>query len=74
MVEGIEAKDIIKTIRAATGLSQRAFAQRYAIPVRTVENWEGGQNVPPLYLVGLLWRVVFELDFVDKLPDIDSRL
>lgn len=30
----------VADIRAATGLSQRAFADRHCIPRRSVENWE----------------------------------
>lgn len=34
----------IRNIRAHTGLSQDAFAVRYCIPRRTVENWESGDR------------------------------
>lgn len=34
----------IRGIRAHTGLSQAAFAVRYCIPRRTVENWESGDR------------------------------
>ena len=34
----------IRDIRAHTGLSQAAFAVRYCIPRRTVENWEAGDR------------------------------
>ena len=74
MRDETEIRETIKIIRAATGLSQRGFAEHFGIPVRTVENWERGVNVPPPYVVGLLWRVVFELDFVEKLPNIDSSI
>lgn len=40
----------IRDIRARTGLSQAAFAERYLIPKRSVENWEGGQRECPAYL------------------------
>lgn len=40
----------IRGIRAHTGLSQAAFAERYIIPKRSVENWEGGQRECPTYL------------------------
>ena len=63
MVDNIEPKEAIKVIRRATDLTQKAFAEKYGIPVRTLENWERGVNVPPPYLVGLLWRVVFQLDY-----------
>ena len=34
----------IRDIRQHTGLSQAAFAARYCIPRRTVENWESGDR------------------------------
>ena len=40
----------IKDIRAHTGLSQAAFATRFCIPRRTVENWESGTSSCPDYL------------------------
>lgn len=36
----------IADIRAASGLSQQAFADRFAIPRRTVQNWEGRGGCP----------------------------
>ena len=45
---------LIKELRAELGLSQRAFAQRYRIPLRSIENWEGGQRTPPDYVLDLL--------------------
>jgi DNA-binding transcriptional regulator YiaG len=44
----------IRDIRAHTGLSQDAFAVRYCIPRRTVENWESGVRSCPDYLRLLL--------------------
>lgn len=44
----------IKAIRERTGLTQAAFAEKYNIPRRTVENWEAGKNSPPDYVVELL--------------------
>ena len=48
----------VKAIRSETGLSQVKFAERYGIPRRTLENWEGGQSILPAYVVALLERVV----------------
>ena len=56
----------IKEIRAVTGLSQTAFGERYHIPMRTIQNWEGGQRVCPEYVRLLLERVVKE-DFEKKM-------
>lgn len=46
----------IRDIVAASGLSQVAFAERYCIPRRTVENWCSGVNECPLYTRLLLQR------------------
>ena len=44
----------IKALRTETGLSQKAFAEKFDIPKRTIENWEGGQTDPPGYVVKLI--------------------
>lgn len=44
----------VSDIRAATGLSQRAFAERHCIPCRTIEDWERGARSCPAYLRLLL--------------------
>lgn len=50
----------IKEIRALTGLSQSKFAEKYDLPVKTLQNWEIGRREPPAYLLKLLERVVKE--------------
>lgn len=35
-------------------MSQRKFAEYFNIPKRTIENWEGGQRTPPVYVVELI--------------------
>ena len=44
----------VSDVRAATGLSQRAFAERHCIPCRTIEDWERGARSCPAYLRLLL--------------------
>lgn len=44
----------IRDIRQHTGLSQVAFATRYCIPTRTLEDWERGARSCPDYLRLLL--------------------
>lgn len=44
----------IKEIRAACGMTQRAFAEFFAIPKRTIEDWECERRTPPEYLVKLI--------------------
>lgn len=48
----------VKELRHLSGLSQRAFGEKYKIPVRTLQHWEAGERVPPEYVVELLYRVV----------------
>jgi len=44
----------IKEIRKKTGLSQSKFAAKYAIPVRTIQEWEQDRATPPAYFIELL--------------------
>lgn len=50
----------IKELRALTGLSQKAFSDKYEIPKRTIEDWEAGRRKPTEYVVKLLERIVRE--------------
>lgn len=42
--------NIIKTARAAAGLSQKKMADALGIPCRTIEDWEAGKSSPPAYV------------------------
>ena len=65
----------IKEIRKLTGLSAQKFGDKYDIPLRTIQNWEGGVNTPPPYLVKLLDRVVKEdLEQEPKWIPVSERL
>lgn len=55
-----DVKADIKAIRAKSGLSQAAFAEKYNIPKRTIEGWEAGERECPVYVVELLKRAVEE--------------
>lgn len=55
----------IKEIRSLTGLSQGKFAERYGIPVRTLQDWEIGRRKPPEYVILLLERCV-RMDIGEK--------
>ena len=44
----------IQTLRQESGLSQRCFAERFGIPVRTLQQWEQGAQKPPSYVVEML--------------------
>lgn len=54
-------------IRVGTGLTQEAFAMKYGIPVRTLQEWEQGRSTPPDYVLNLFRKdLIDEFDF-DKL-------
>lgn len=40
----------VRQVRAHTSLTQAAFASRFCIPKRTVENWEGNKSECPAYV------------------------
>lgn len=42
------------SIRERSGLTQRGFAAKYNIPLRTVQNWEYGKADAPEYLLDLI--------------------
>lgn len=44
----------IKELRESTGLSQSKFAEKYHIPVGTLQHWEQGVRKPPEYVEYLL--------------------
>lgn len=44
----------IKELREGTGLSQRQFAEKYHIPVGTLQHWEQGIRKPPVYVIYML--------------------
>ena len=50
----------IKELRQITGLSQKAFGEKYHITKRSIENWEGGQRKPSETILYLLERAVKE--------------
>ncbi|MBQ7636197.1 MAG: hypothetical protein IJS80_02700 [Lachnospiraceae bacterium] len=47
----------VTRLRNNLGLSRAAFSRKYNIPLRTLENWEGGVTSPPDYVISLLYQV-----------------
>ena len=56
----VESTSEIKRIRKMSGLSRKDFAERYKIPIRTLEKWERQESNPAEYVVLLLERAVRE--------------
>lgn len=41
-----------------SGLTQKAFAERFEIPLRTVEDWVAGRRCPPPYVVSMIKQLL----------------
>lgn len=48
----------IKELREATGMTQKAFAHFFGIPLSTLRKWEQGEASPAKYIVNLLARAL----------------
>lgn len=44
----------IKSLRTASGMTQKAFSEYFGIPKRTIEDWEGERRKCPPYLLELM--------------------
>ena len=43
-----------KELQEASGMNQREFGEYFGIPLRTIQNWCGGQRECPEYLLDLM--------------------
>ncbi len=48
----------IRELRDKTGMTQKAFAEMYRIPVSTLRKWEQGEASPPPYVIDLIARTI----------------
>lgn len=44
----------VKTLREASGMTQKAFAEYFGVPYRTVQDWNAGISKCPAYLLDLM--------------------
>ena len=44
----------VKELRKEAGMTQKAFAEYFGIPQRTIENWDAEQRKCPDYLLDLM--------------------
>lgn len=52
----------VKDIAAEAGLSQRKLAERFFIPIRTMEDWGSGKHDPPDYVRLMMQECLCLLD------------
>lgn len=60
-----DISNMIRAIRAETGLSQVAFGAALHIPRRTIEEWEAGNRSCPSYVVEL---IAYRVHHDDSIP------
>lgn len=63
----------VEELRKSTNMTRAAFSKKYNIPYRTVQDWESGNRVPPVYVVELLERAVIQ-DFPDRIRSYSKRI
>lgn len=65
---------LIKELRNSTGMTQKAFASQYGIPLSTLRKWEQGEASPPPYVVQLIARTLPGTNHsLKKLTALDGR-
>lgn len=62
----------IKELRNRLGLTQNEFAERFGIPVRTVQQWEQGRQEPPSYVVELIKKTILLEEELEKIKKENS--
>ncbi len=49
----------LKSLRNKLDMTQKEFAEKFNIPLRTIQKWERGGSVPPEYILESLEKIVF---------------
>ena len=55
-MESLNAR--LKRLRKQTGLSQAKFAEKFEIPKNTLQDWEQERRTPPVYVVGMIEKIL----------------
>ena len=53
----MDDKERLKELRKELGLSQAKFAERFGIPLRTLQDWEYGRREVRSYIVDMMYRI-----------------
>lgn len=57
----------VKAVRAATGLTRNAFAERFHLPARTVQDWEQNRRQPDAPARALLALIAKDPDGIARM-------
>ena len=55
-------QNIFKEARLAAGLTRVAMSELMEIPLRTLENWESGNRIPPKYVERWVLKELKEIE------------
>lgn len=54
----MDDKERLKELRKVTGLSQVKFAEKFGIPIRTIQDWEYGKREVRSYVVDMMYKII----------------
>ena len=54
----VDDKERLKELRKELGLSQAKFAEKFGIPLRTIQDWEYGKREVRSYIVNMMYRII----------------
>lgn len=67
----MDNQKIISQALKATGMTQKAFAEYFGIPVRTLQDWLAGKRKMPDYLLRLM---IYKLEIEKKVEGLSEEL
>lgn len=54
----MDDKERLKELRKKLGLSQAKFAEKFGIPIRTIQDWEYGKREIRSYIVNMMYKII----------------
>ena len=54
----VDDKERLKELRKELELSQPKFAEKFGIPLRTIQDWEYGKREVRSYIVDMMYRII----------------
>lgn len=67
----MDNREILIKAQKATGMTQKAFAEYFGIPVRTLQDWQAGKRKMPDYLLRLM---IYKLEIEKKVEGLSEEL
>ncbi len=56
----------IKELHKQTNLTQTQFGELFGIPMRTIQEWEGGSRKPPEYVINMIEELLYRRGLINK--------